>query len=46
MIDGTNRTPQEADSEVAVRGKRSTESELASLFESLSCGGTRQVFCI
>jgi len=36
MIDGANNEEQEAVSKVYVKGKRSTVSELASLFESLS----------
>ena len=40
MIDG-KETQQKADPKVVVTGKRSTESELALLYEGLSCGGTK-----
>ena len=39
MIDGNEK--QMDDPKVSVRGKKSTESELAMLFENLSCGGTK-----
>ena len=42
MIDGKEtHVQQEADPKVTVRGKQSSESELASHFEGLSCGGTK-----
>ena len=39
VIDGNEQ--QRGDSKVPVRGKKSTESELALLFENLSCGGNK-----
>ena len=39
IIDGNEQ--QRDDPKVHIRGKKSTESELALLFENLSCGGTK-----